>query len=568
MLKSKLVSLRTKAVLFVVMLLVVTAGLVTVAGWSVLKSHQAGEAERMARTNLKTLASLYSTANANAAVSIAEGRVARITTPEMPTFADHAIVDRTAASVGGVATIFVTDDKGLFIRRSTNVLKENGDRAVGTPLAPDHPAQAPLKQGQPYYGPATLFGKAYFTAYQPVLDAAGKTTGVLFIGLPTEDLNARANALLQSFLLASLGVVAVLTVIALVIVRRMVTPLVDATATVNRLAAGDLATPVATTNRRDELGDLQRALAVLRDGALHARSLEAERQAEGSERAARADRLEKAITEFDSVMRDRLHHVHAAVGALAGSAGDLNAAAHGMGSRVNEASRATEDATGNMNAVAGAAQELTASISEIGHQVTQSSQVAARAVREAGDTSTRVGALSDVARKIGNVIGLITAIAEQTNLLALNATIEAARAGEAGRGFAVVASEVKQLAGQTAKATEEIVAQVNRMQTATTETVEAISTITRTIESMESISTAIAAAVDEQQASTAEIARSIAEANSHASAARAAIRDVDHATGNTGRAAGTVDDAARQLATSTAAIDEALKMFVTRVRAA
>src|SRR5205807_1397355 len=151
--------------------------------------------------------------------------------------------------------------------------------------------------------------------------------------------------------------------------------------------------------------------------------------------------------------------------------------------------------------------QLARSVAEISRQVEDSTRIAGQAVAQAHETDTRIMALSSAASRIGDVLKLITAIAAQTNLLALNATIEAARAGEAGRGFAVVANEVKALAGQTAKATEEISAQIAGMQQATVRSVDAIGTIQRTIREVGDITATIAAAVTEQGAATREIAR-------------------------------------------------------------
>ena len=157
--------------------------------------------------------------------------------------------------------------------------------------------------------------------------------------------------------------------------------------------------------------------------------------------------------------------------------------------------------------------------SEIDRQVAQSNAIATKAVSEAEWTNATVKELNEAAGRIGDVVKLITDIAEQTNLLALNATIEAARAGDAGRGFAVVASEVKALAGQTAKATEDIGAQIAGMQQATMRSIEAIGAIERTIREIGEITGAIAAAVTEQGAATQEIARSVE------TAATAHVRD-------------------------------------------
>lgn len=183
-----------------------------------------------------------------------------------------------------------------------------------------------------------------------------------------------------------------------------------------------------------------------------------------------------------------------------------------------------------MQAVATATEELSASVGEIGRQVRDSSRIAEAAVMQAKETDNRIGKLSRAAQHVGDVVKLITAIAEQTNLLALNATIEAARAGEAGRGFAVVASEVKSLASQTAKATDEISAHIANMQDAPAESVGAIKEIGATIGQISTIAASIASAVEEQGAATQKIARSVQNV---AQGTQAVVTNIDQV--NTGR---------------------------------
>jgi methyl-accepting chemotaxis protein len=196
------------------------------------------------------------------------------------------------------------------------------------------------------------------------------------------------------------------------------------------------------------------------------------------------------------------------------------------------------------------------SVSEIERQIAQSHTIAAKAVDEAESTNAAVKALNEAAGRIGDVVSLITDIAEQTNLLALNATIEAARAGEAGRGFAIVASEVKALSGQTAKATEDIAAQITGMQKATTRSIAALGAIERTIRDIGAISNTIAAAVTEQGAATQEIARSV----------EVAARRTTDTAGEVGRV-GEATDATRTNAASVKSVAEDLGTVAARVRA-
>jgi methyl-accepting chemotaxis protein len=200
--------------------------------------------------------------------------------------------------------------------------------------------------------------------------------------------------------------------------------------------------------------------------------------------------------------------------------------------------------------------------------VRESSEIAGDAVRQAQKTVARITALSEAATRVGNVVKLITDIAEQTNLLALNATIEAARAGEAGKGFAVVASEVKNLANQTAKATEEISAQIAGIQTATQDSVSAISGIGTTIGEISGIASAIAAAVEEQSAATQEIARNVQEAATGTSEVTSNISTVSQAAGETGAAATQVLSAAGELSSQATVLRQEFESFIHTIRAA
>jgi methyl-accepting chemotaxis protein len=218
--------------------------------------------------------------------------------------------------------------------------------------------------------------------------------------------------------------------------------------------------------------------------------------------------------------------------------------------------------------VATATEELSASIAEISQQVTRSSNMAGKAVQEAEQTNGKVRDLVSASARIGEVVQLISGIAAQTNLLALNATIEAARAGESGKGFAVVASEVKSLANQTAKATEEISAQITQIQEATRQAVAAIEGISGTISGINETATAIAGAVEEQQAATREIARNVQEAAQGTQEVSSNIVGVTEAANKTGKVSQDALITASSLANEADALGTAVESFLSAVRAA
>ena len=218
--------------------------------------------------------------------------------------------------------------------------------------------------------------------------------------------------------------------------------------------------------------------------------------------------------------------------------------------------------------MASAADELSASIDEIGRQVIQSSEISSTAVSEAESADEMIQGLAASAQKIGEVVALITDIAEQTNLLALNATIESARAGDAGKGFAVVANEVKTLAGQTAQATEEISRQIGDIQGATADAVTAVQGITKTIGEISEISSAIAAAVEEQGAATSEIARNVEQAAVGTGEVSSNIGGVTQAAGEAGQSAAQVLGAANELSQQSELLKTEVEKFIAQVRKA
>ena len=274
-----------------------------------------------------------------------------------------------------------------------------------------------------------------------------------------------------------------------------------------------------------------------------------------------ATKLEEGVGSIlDSVM-SQANELNTTAASMAGTAEETTQQATAVAA-------ASEEASTNVQTVAAAAEELTTSVREISRQVEQSASIATQAVAEAGGTMAAIKGLAEMAQKIDNVVNIINDIASQTNLLALNATIEAARAGEAGKGFAVVASEVKALANQTARATEEIAAQIGAMQTATGDSVTRIGDISKTIEEINQIAAAISAAVEEQGASTQEIARNVQEAARGTGEVSANIGGVSQAASETAGAASQVQAASGDLAKQGEMLKIAIGSFLSDIRAA
>jgi methyl-accepting chemotaxis protein len=307
------------------------------------------------------------------------------------------------------------------------------------------------------------------------------------------------------------------------------------------LSDGDLETEIYRSKQRDEIAVMADALEVFRASMTKARALSSEQDNDRAGKAERAARMEARIAEFEATVRDALDNLQRSANSMEATAQGMSATADRSNALVSAASTAAAETSTNVQSVSAGTEELSTSIAEIGRQVVNSAQVARKAVEEAGATDSTMQGLADNASRISVVVDLIQVIASQTNLLALNATIEAARAGESGRGFAVVASEVKSLASQTAKATDEIRAQISSMQNVTTSAVAAIRNIGQTIGEINDVTTAIAAAVEEQGAATREIARNI-----------------QHAAGGTGQVSGNIDGVSSASAEAGAAATEVL----------
>jgi methyl-accepting chemotaxis protein len=335
------------------------------------------------------------------------------------------------------------------------------------------------------------------------------------------------------------------------------------------LAGGNKTIEIPFTGRGDEVGDNARAALTFKNNLIQIEKMEAAQK--DQQKAAAAERkaeMIKLADAFQATVGGIVNTVSSASSQLEAAAGTLSGTAEQTQELSGMVASASEEASANVGAVASAAEEMSASVTEISRQVHDSSRIAGDAVRQAERTDARINELLKAAGRIGDVVKLITAIAEQTNLLALNATIEAARAGESGRGFAVVASEVKALAAQTAKATDEIGAQITGMQAATQDSVGAIKEIGATITRISDIASTIAATVEEQGAATAEIARNVGEAAKGTAEVAEKITQVNRGASATGSASAQVLASARSLSKESGSLKAEVENFLNSVRAA
>lgn len=484
--------------------------------------------------------------------------------------------------LAGISLSDVHADLEDHVQHFNEMLTANSDLAAGTDIAPivqdlkqplaDYisAASSIVEMARSDLDAASMRVPDFYSAFARLEDMMSIASDK--IQATSASAAASANfigtVMLAVMVLAAIATVAVIAFIILGAKNYLVTPIVDLTTAMDRLAGGDLDLEPPHRSRDDEVGRMAASLSKFRESARLRNSLEAEQRAVDLKQQERARYLSSTAAEFGDHMSASVSTLREASRLLSQNAIELEAVCRDASSSAEEALHATNGSTDNVRTIAAATTELSASIQEIASRMSESARSAERAATEGKAADSTSLELVGATRDIDHIVSLISSVAEQTNLLALNATIEAARAGEMGRGFSVVASEVKELAAQTSKATEDVSGRIGQIQSISARSQSQLKAMLQMIEQIKQFSMAVAAAAEQQSTATNSISDNVHSAAERAEVALASVHAMGSVTEKARTTTASVQSHARSVEQLAENLDRATADFLSRIQAA